>query len=313
MILGAFANFAQNEWGNKLITICEFIIAITFFSEAISCLVPAMIRKDRGLVNLVEITLGILPAIALTTFFHSKGDAVIDTAGNFISWFLLSFLCSVVITERIFALVKIRDRAYVSGFVENYFLSAVFLGMVMNNLFLSGSATVSFSAFVGLVCIYVISTVKFFRRNFKSGKRIVPLLTLGSVAALLMGVGLVAKRFHWPAAIEVVYTGLALGIILILLLVKRNFTYNDQPITVAASLKLFHTHIVLVFFLVFFFNCYLALQTTNMAPRFYSQHYPAAIYKANREGGLEAGKKANELANAYDAFIEHSEKNGFLK
>src|ERR1700678_4394806 len=55
MVLGAFADFAQNEWGNYLIVVCEALISFTFLFDAVKSLIQRLKQENRKTLNLVQL------------------------------------------------------------------------------------------------------------------------------------------------------------------------------------------------------------------------------------------------------------------
>jgi hypothetical protein len=78
------------------------------------------------------------------------------------------------------------------------------------------------------------------------------------------------------------------------------------------GLQLLDTKIILLFFMLFIYNNYRFLMGEKLAPNFYSNNYPASV-EALRWEGEEGAHKADEIAEAYDNFMQKAEKNGFLK
>jgi hypothetical protein len=308
MIFGAFANFALNEWGLDVIKYGELALTISFLAEYGLVLFQRLKNNDRRKLSRVQIIL-----LCGYTIFNLvmiipplMGISMIGFA-LMACWGLI-FL--IVVGEAIYDLIKRKDnrRSY-----ENFFLAMFFYGLYFkNNMWPGASAVLVFSGLF-LLPYYVITTIQFFMRHVKSGKSLVSLLTIGCVSTIFLSLTHLFKTMHWPFGNQFFYVGFTLTLVMIIGTFKWKYNFNNQSISVIQGLKMFKTHIILVYFMVFVFMVYRYLAIKQVAPDFYSQFYPKAVYQM-RESGLSSSEdqfKYGELINAYHNFLENSRKNGF--
>jgi hypothetical protein len=308
MIFGAFANFALNEWGLNMIKYCELAMTISFLAEYGLVLYERAKNNDRRSVSRVQLIL--LCAYSLFNLLMIVPQLMGNSIIGYALLACLVLIVLIVVGEAIYDLIKRKDnkRSY-----ENFFLAMFFYGLYFkNNMWPGASAVLVFSGLF-LLPYYIITTIQFFKRHFQSGKSLVALLTVGCVSTIFLSLTHLFKTMHWPFGNQFFYIGFILTVVMIIGAMKWKYNYNNQSISVIQGLKMFKTHIILIYFMVLVFMGYKYLAIKEIAPDFYSQFYPQAVYKM-RDAGFSTSKdelKYGELVNAYHDFLENSRKNGF--
>jgi hypothetical protein len=308
ILFGSFANFAQNLWGNYLINVMELFLALSFVTESFVIIVKRIKNKQLKRFNIT-----LLISMILFFLFPFFGMVLTDNmVGDVFIMFIL-IMTVLMVTDGILAYSRVKNnRTYISGLYENYFLFFVFMGFFSRNMRWPGSSELLILGIILLIPFYISQTISFLRHNFKDGKVLVTLLSIGSIATVVLGMGLLFKRMHWPGGYQMILTGFILTGVLIVGSFKWKYNFNNQPITIFKALKLLKTQIVPVYFALFILCFHGYLASLNMAPKFYSTIRPAAVEKL-RNGTQKGETDSWKLSEMYDRFVEASEKNGFVK
>ncbi len=308
MIFGAFANFALNDWGNTIIVWCEVLMAISFIGEIAEVSYKRIQNNYRKklssivLILLISITLLVMASVLEILFTKSLSDIIPIIL---ISIFVI--LIVIVISE---ALVDFFKNIESQGIYESLFLCMFFVSTVFKNASLPGASIILVLSILFLVPYFVTSTVKFFKENYNFGKALIIVLTFGSFSALLLGVFNLLKTMHWPFATIIFYLAAITFLVMLFGLLKWKYEFKGTTINILEGLRMFKTNIVLLFFMLFVFTSYRYLTIIKVAPDFYSADYPKSFYDLRNGNEWD---KANDIREAYDAFVEKAEINGFIK
>jgi uncharacterized membrane protein len=310
MVFGAFANFALNMWGDNLMVWCELLMALSFLIELIRIV---YVRYKKGIkINMSKLLLGLaglmvvsLLILVIIQFVTRKGQEIMPMI--FIGSFLALGLT--IIIEALYDFFKKNPNQYL---YECYFLFCFFTGLVFRNAHLPGANILILFSILFLLPYFITTTIKFFKANYKHGKKLVVLLTVGCIATIFSGLRLQMKMMHWPWATALFYISSAAVALMILLALPWKFDFKNTKLNVLQGLKLLDTNIILIFFMLFITNNYRYLAGEKLVPSFYSDKYPKSVEALKWEG--EAGAlKADEIMEAYDNCMQKAEKNGFLK
>lgn len=309
MVFGAFANFAQNEWGNSVIIICQGLIALTFLSEAVIYLVQRVKAKQNKILS--ALTLATFCIMFLSYFSAWIIASEVSEYLVIITVFaLLLLLLLLIIDETVIWLKRNSNAIAINGIYEAFFFGMVFWGLMSKNLLLPGSSVIITLSIVVLIPYFTIKMIRFFVSNFKKGFAIVSVLSVGTTATILMGAAYLFKVMHWPGANIMFYVVLVFTVIMVLATIKWKYEFENKKINVLKAMQMLNKNILLFYFVSLTFGVYYYLAAADIAPKFYSQRLPSEVnkYISDRED-----EKAEELRNAYVNFIERAEKNGFLK
>ena len=310
MVFGAFANFAQNEWGHIVIVICQGFIALTFLGETVAYLIQRVKAKQSK----------VLSALIFATFcimFVSYFTGWIINSDSYSQYFiiitlfaLLLLLLLLIIDEIVIWSKRNKIPSVIKGIYEAFFFGMVFLGLMSKNLLLPGSGVVIVLSIVALVPYFIVKMIRFFVSNYKKGFAIVSLLSIGTTATILMGAAYMFKVMHWPGSNIMFYIVLIFTAIMLLATIKWKYEFENKKINVLKAMQMLNKNILLFYFVSLAFGVYYQLASVGIAPKFYSQRLPSEVNKYIDE---REDEKAEELRNAYVNFIERAEKNGFLK
>ena len=313
MIFGAFANFALNEWGLRIITIAELLMALSFLGD--NALVMSQRIKNSERKTWSKVQLFLLAGFAL----FNLGMILPALSGNEIIGISLlinlSAILLMMITEAIYDLIKRKENR---NCYENFFLAMFCYGLYFKNMAWPGASAILIFSVLFLLPYYLTTTIQFFRANYKSGLLLVTILAIGCLATILLGITNLGKTMHWPNSFVSVffYSGMGLTLPMLLGLLKWKYDFNSERISIFKGLRLFKTQIVLIYFIVFITVSYKYLVVRKIAPDFYSQSLPSVIYKMRESSNFDTHEVITEyekILDAYHAFVDHSEKNGFVK
>jgi hypothetical protein len=309
MIFGSFANFALNEWGDTLIIWCEVLMALSFLGDFTITLYHRLKTNERKKLNRVML-------LAIATILFSV--LLIILSGVLFKFsFEYVFAYTVLIAFFILLLIVIIEALYDffkkienQGVYEAFFLCTFFISLVFKNSRFPGSDILLLISILLLVPYFIATTIKFFKENYKSGKALVIVLTLGSITTLLLGLAYLTKTMQWPFAYFFFYTAIAMTLVMIGGALKWNYLFNGSKINIVQGLRLFKTNVILLFFMLFIFTTYKYFNILKLAPDFYSADYPQSYYNYRN---INKWDKAIEIGNAYDNFMQKAEQNGFIK
>lgn len=310
MVFGAFANFAQNEWGNTVIITCQFLIALTFLIDAVISLMKRIKNAEVKVFNLILLSVVVVVVICGLTILIPG----IDSEGIGVTYILSALLLAILLFADSFVVLNRakRNKGYTSGVYENVFLFFCFFAFGSKNMHMIGAGPMLTMGVVFLAPFYIIKTVSFLKKNYSDGRSLVTLLSIGCLTTVLLGISLLFKVMHWPGATIFFYIAMGFTLIMIIGTLKWKYRFQDKYINVFQGFKLLKSHIVLLYYSLFIFGCYAYLVNMGLAPRFYSQRYPAAVEKLS-DGTAEGERRSSDLIYTYDTFLERSAENGFLK
>jgi hypothetical protein len=304
MIFGAFANFAQNEWGISIIVLCELLMAFSFLAEVILKLFRKL--KERKKLTVTYLQLGALATLFLTFILLNvfKSEMLIPI---FLS--AMALLTLTIIFETIYDSYK---KLPSQGIYDAFFLFFFFIGMVAKNNRWAGASVFLILSCASLLPYYFSYIIRFLKNNYQSGKSLVSVLSVGSLAGVLLSLSFLFKTMHWPFATIMFYISLSLTSIMILGTLKWRYEFKGEKINILKGIALLEPNIILIYFMAFTFCFYSFLVVNNLAPKFYSQELPEAVDKLSNTG-LDGEKKARELKDVYRSFITNLDNSGLLK
>lgn len=281
MVTGSFANFAQNEWGNSIIVFCQMALAASFAVEVFLAIRESYILQNNKKPSLANM-LGFCLLVFLSLFNIMLGTFSVANGGN-------------------------KDGRLRARILECSLLFAGFLGAIFRNLFLTGAAILSVVALAGLAIFYLVAATRFMVKTYKQSK---PLAFTGGgivIGGVILAVSTLFIIQHWPGGSALLNTGLALSLALLLPSLLRSFNTTNGTTTINKMLATVSANFVFIFYTSLVFSAYIWAKRVGIAPSFYSQHYPASVYKQTM------GEKALGEKDAYENFIEHCRKNGLIK
>jgi hypothetical protein len=248
MVLGCFANFAQNEYGLNMVYYSELFLGFTFFIEA---------------------------------FIHLK----------------INYKAT-------------RARA-IYLFTEHFFLGCILTAyfLTSKDIMLYGRL-LGFFAAVLLLIQYLIYAIKSLFKKTEKGVLLRILVFLFIITILLAINGLTWKLNHWP------YSNLLMkysffGAVLILLagLLKRNYTYDGETISLKERLNRLPGKMVFAFCYFTIWTTYITLIIWGVVPGFYQLSVPPAQEKMKQERNPAADVYWENYTNFLDNRHLAEEKN----
>jgi hypothetical protein len=306
-VFGAFANFAQNEWGNNIIIVCHLLLALSFLSQAIYVYYRRITSSEAMYFNIVQ--LAVLVSTVVTFLYMGASRSNVENGIVFLYFFIFIGL---LLTDGYISLRRTRKGIiYTHGVFENIALFVVFLGMFFKNVRWPGAWLLLVMGITFMAMpYYIIQTVYFFRRHYKQNKMLIIVLTTGSVSAILLGLTVMFKILHYPGGNLLFYSGSLLTIVMVAGTIKWNYEVEGKRINIFKALGMFHTNIVPLYFAVVTYCFYGYLRSKDVVPDFYVRHLPPVVKELDHAGKPD---EARATAEAYIHFIQNAEKNGFLK
>lgn len=311
MIFGAFSNFALNEWGDALIVWCEFFMALSFLGEIGFTLYKRIKTKDK--IKLSKFILGLTGLMALSVMITLAFVILTKTSPSVFPFLIVGSFLALGITIVVEAVYDFIKKIETQLNYENFFLFVFYTALFFKNSSFPGASPLLVSSMFFLIPYFLVSTIKFFNSNYKHGKGLISVLTIGSIATIIFGMANFMKTMHWPGATLIFYLAFLITLFMIVGAVKWNYEFNGQKVNILYGLKLFKTNIILLFFILFVFSVYRNLASMKLAPGFYTADYPDSFNRYRNNGTEEDWKKAYQIREAYEKFTQKAEKNGFLK
>jgi hypothetical protein len=310
IIFGAFANFAQNDWGNTIIRTGELLIALLFLVEYCVVLFSRIRNKEARYFNVLQLLLAfaffVVPVcISMTASLES------DKFVNFYSFLWLAYLLIPITDFALCLRFQQKRRSYTAGAFEAFFLFLSFLGMFLRNIHmpLAGPLLVLSNLFMA-VPFYIYTTVAFARKNLKDGPFLITVLIIGSLSAIILGLAGGFKIMHLPGGTGLQEVGLLLTILMLLGAMRWQFKFKGERVSILRALSLFETRIVQVYIALLIFMSHFYLVKNGLAPAFYERQFPPMVRELQVKG---KDAQANEVIEAYLGFEDDARKNGFLK
>ncbi|MES2837493.1 MAG: hypothetical protein V4667_08215 [Bacteroidota bacterium] len=312
MVFGAFANFAQNQWGLTVIDICVFFMIFTFFAE--SYLLNKLRIKQKQNVKYNKFQNIILVAFTflfIASFLVGNSNSLINSI-MLNSWVICILLLLInCIIELAIELLN-KKNTFINGVAESNLLGLFYVGLFFKIMHWPGaSVTLVLSVFF-LFLFYSFSTIVFFKQNKNKGKQIVYLLSFGSIATILLGVAFIIATQHWSRIGSGIlyYTALLITLVMIAGTIKWKYSFNGEKINILKAMQLLKTKIVLIYMVAFIYCTYKTFTIWGLAPRYYKQDEPSSCDLLYLEGNL---KESGVVSTAFYNFRENAEKNGFLR
>ncbi|HRH02814.1 MAG TPA: hypothetical protein PLI68_01530 [Bacteroidia bacterium] len=298
-VLGFFANWAQNDYGMKLIGFCMLIISACIW---LICYLQLQLKQSIKITFLLTYA-GLL---FLSLFNNANFPEELLVACVLFSIFAPTILIPVLIliSER-----KSPIKTNYQLYFTNVFLAFFCIGnyFKLNHLFGAGPV-LTFSAFL---------FIPFFYFAFLKIKSSIILKNSGDLLIGIMHVfiafnivAFVFKTQHWPGGNALAYSTVAIFVLLILIILF--FTLKKQPFVPSFSAL---PWIKKTAFFCFALTClFYVLRLNGLAPSFYSSEYPIALQELinNSNGitevGLKNTKKAHVYLENYENFLDHRDK-----
>jgi len=310
MVLGFFANFAQNDYGMTLVGVSLATISFCF---AVKIYIDSkhtkwLARFNAGFMVVVLVNFGMFGILEKT---YSLPDVIIMPL-EIISISYAALLAPIV---NIFHYFKHKQLADSKNILSNYFGNNFFVLFCLGGaskclqiqgvsifLVLSGGLFLFFSLIVAFR--YLINNIK---TNITCA-----FLFFSLWLFLLSGIlGMIFKIQHWPGAN---FLNSATGIIFILFLVLSITYHFISKVSITNILKTeLNWNIRLWFASCIIIQLWVFGRLVDISPQFYSDNIPEAIYmlgeKANQftKEGKEYIIKEKEFHNNYGNFLDNRE------
>lgn len=298
MVVGFFANFAQNEYGMVLIGFSLLFTGAILFGFAYNYIKHNLFYK-------------IIMLLGATAYFFVL---IANYTAKFEIIYLFALLYLGIVPPIILPIIiRILERKKVNKlsllpYLEFIFLAYLCLGYFMKTMHLNGaSAIFVMSSF--LLIPYLIKAyrlIKLFIKNI--------VFSVFNYAMFYLFVSLnisaaVFGRMHWQGAKIFAYSSFVfIGLLIVSISLKK---YNDTPLIKWWQGLNFINKVCLITFSIT--SIYWELMIHDLAPTVYSNEHPKGyeklIEKANSitKEGIHYAERAEIYENYYDEFIEQQE------
>ena len=295
MVLGCFANFAQNEYGMTIVIFSSLLFAIGWLINLILLGREVWKKKIFSIILFSTISLFFLSML----FF-------IFNANDFFGFGMLIFT-ALLIMESLIAAIANRKQHKSSGTIlafESFGLFFLFLGVFFKFSHWPGANIMLILGGFILTIVYLIEIFKMFRSEFKNGKMIALFSAIFYLNIIIGAVASVFKNQHWPfSRIFSISEVILLIILLIPMMLNLKFKHGTEKINLF-SLSKKSAVLVFVFIYMNYWALFFAFQVWGIGPKFYTLAKPPVLEKM-----LDKSANGNEpqivaYSENYNNFLE---------
>lgn len=291
MILGFFANFAQNSYGSEIIAISLGLISLLLFIKGF-----ILVRHKKHLSWMVPSSYGLLIISSFFARFLGDMDQIlifIILLGTFLPTLIFSIVNTLINYRK-----KTKELSPLIDFFGSIFFGLFCLGLFLKILHQPGASVIMVSGGFLIIPI-IVRAIKYIIKSIKEkdGSNL-----FESEFYLFLGIIFTAFIFkfqHWPGAnnlVVVSYFILLLFITHLLLKVKwRGLKmWFSKQIWIAKT----------VFFCFLVIIAYYNLSRNNLAPKTYSNEFPSAYEELlSKENNITPeGKMYKKKAEIYHRY-----------
>lgn len=300
MLLGFFANFAQNDYGFLIIAICLGFIGLLLFIKGF-----VHIRHKKQLSWMVPVSFFMLLLSYFLSEFLGENDQIK------IPLFMLGTLLPTLIFSIVNAIINYRKKTTEQIPITDYYYSIFFglfcLGLFLKLLHQPGASLIMVSGWFLILPISV-RVIKFIIKSIKekNSSFLVESEFLSFIGIIFTA--FVFKSQHWPGANNLIAVSYFILLLFVLhLLIKERWS----------GLKMWFSKqmwsIKTAFFCFLVIISYYNLAKNNLAPKTYSNEFPPAYQEMlSKENDVTAEgriykKKADVYHEYYFLFLNNLE------
>jgi hypothetical protein len=294
IVLGFFANFAQNDYGFDIAAFSLLGLLLIFIAETIYYAIkeePRLTKERRK--KKLKILFAIF--ISISIFLMSQ----LNTNSSFfwiLLFFILTFVCILIV---LFSLNK-------PMLLESISLLIFSIGFIFKSLHLIGSGVIIVISCVSLAANYITQSVIKFRLIKNANLSLAFWVLCFFLIVILSVLGLMFKMMHWPGAGVISILIYCLFIMFVIRVsIRRKFKCDEQKVTLWNKIIVIKGNIVLLF-LFFTLAALWGLGTTmKIVPGIYSDSNPQAMQRLWAEGNI---RKGDIYWENWINFLENREK-----
>jgi hypothetical protein len=296
MLLGFFANFAQNDYGSLIIGLSLLAISTLLFAKTFILIKHQKIWRWAIVLSYILILISFLAINILqeTSFLLVLFSIIFPT----------TFLPIIIYFIE-------RKQTIKTNFFEYFFtfcIALFSLGMYFKIFHLSGGAAIRVW-FLVLVFPMLLRIFQLIKQCIKE-KTSSPILSiLFSLFLAVWIIGFSFKLQHWPWANNILFSSYILLFLLVvaILVVAKN---GEKFLWFSSQIWIAKTAFVCFLVITFYYN----LSRVNLAPQLYSNEFPAALEELFSKSnsitpeGKKNQRKADVYREYYYTFLDNLEK-----
>ena len=298
IILGYFANFAQNEYGLDLIDYGLGLISLSYLFDLL-ILGKETLRKKRVLIPLIILSLlGIISIIPI--LLGLEMSSVSEFLIRAILFFL--FVIGVPLCLLIVSLNNQKKYRTYSQFkvLEAFGLFLFFSAIEFKFSYQEGAGVLIVISGAFMTVLYLYRTFKLVTIKTEHTRFNNNYLAIYYFLVCLALVGLVFKTMHWPGGIIIILAALCLVISADIVAIFYNRIKKEKLKTVSIE----NPNFQFVLTYLKFSLIVIVLTSWNILPKFYSLEVPAALKKLREQSpNPQSDPKVIEYENNYNKFI----------
>jgi|JI10StandDraft_1071094.scaffolds.fasta_scaffold52673_2 hypothetical protein len=313
MIVGFFANFAQNDYGMQIVTIGCLSVSALLFAKVYLTINLNLNLKIFFLIAFVCAT----TVFASSGFYATTFNTAFDNPNFLILYLIAFFIFLTILIVIIPLLILIINRKLINKIIIKEYFEFLFLGMFCFGIYMKNSSKLGASIVLvlgGLIIFpLMINAIKILINSIRGKTFAQSSSILTYIFLSLTFVAFIFKTQHWPWANTIVYlSSLSFGL-LFFLVTLFHFVFNVKLISWWQT-QTFTFQLILVCLSITTF--YMNLRKENMMPDIYSNKMPKAYEelksKANgitTEGDLYGSKSKIYLTQYENFLIEEWQNN----
>lgn len=295
MVLGCFANFAQNEYGMVVVYLTTGLFAISWLINLGLLGTNQWKRRPVAIIARSNIALCVISFLLL-----------MFTENDFWVFATLIFIVLLIVVLFVIAIMnrKQMEQPGLTLPAESLGLMALFLGVFFKFLHWPGAGPLLIFGGLILVIVYLVEIIKGFGHEYQKGKTITLFSTIFFLNVILGTAVSVFKNQHWPG-VNILYLceTFLLLVLAVPFILNTKFRYGSEKINLLALQKKSRV-LLFVFIYMNYWALFFTFQNFGVGPKFYSLKDPAALQKMQERSINGEEPQLVKYRQSYNRFLE---------
>jgi hypothetical protein len=296
VVLGCFANFAQNDYGRLIIVLALLALFLTFLFDTIY-----FAFKEKKLTT-TEVPIKKLNLIILLVGIIS-GFSLLLSSMNSESGFFIGLIGLILMVSSIVVMINTAGNIK-PLFIESMSFLIYCSGILFKFNHWPGASALMILSTILLINYFIKSSIVIFRNERKQSIETAWFFQILFLFIILNLLGTLFKTMHWPLANMIGYlTVFALLFIGVCIVIRKKFNYSSRKVSIWKLIGSIRGNFSLIFIFYTLAAIYFVLSMSNVAPRFNSNFRPVSMDQLlEKENGQE---RFDKYYNAYYNFMDH--------
>jgi hypothetical protein len=300
MILGMFANFAQNEYGGRIINLCNTFM--TLVSLVLVVYYERLLWKEKrsAALLLILLLISFLLMFLLILVAPDLGDVLIFS-------FLVTVPPVILVIESIIVNVRNWKRSEPDpGFhaLENFAMVLLLGGTQVKNMHWPGASIMLITGAMVMVFLFFPRMLRLLTHEFSKGP-VMTLFTLLFYIDIVSGsLFFVFKYQHWPGSVILLsVTSLILALLMLPLIFNIKLRYQQERLTVNQYYNKSQWISLFAFIYINYFTVFIFFQAIGVGPKYFSIGHPPAYERMVEQSNGQYNEQATNYLENFENFI----------